>query len=208
MNLHIMKASGRLAKIEPELTFAFNEIVEKVGGKLSLPNIDVMMADNPDSAIPETGVGGFAINASLLYVNIDPGSPHLQSHLHQEIVSTMAHELHHCARMHSVGYGKTLLEALVSEGLADHFDIELNEREPNPWSIVLKEEEIDTLLQKASLEFESNNYDHAAWFFGSEDRGIPRWTGYSLGFKLVGSYMKKSGKSAAELVDTAAGLFK
>lgn len=58
MNLHIMKASGRLVSIEPELIAAFNEISEKIEGKLSLPDIDVMMADNPDNVIPETGVGG------------------------------------------------------------------------------------------------------------------------------------------------------
>lgn len=203
-----MKASGRLGKVEPELTAAFNEIVEKIDGKLSLPDIDVMMADNPDNVIPETGVGGFAINANLLYININPESPHVQSHLHQEIVSTMAHELHHCARMHTIGYGKTLLEALVSEGLADHFDIEINDSKPRPWSVALSEEDTTALLEKASFEFDNETYDHAAWFFGSIDQGIPRWAGYSLGFTLVESYMRKTAKTASELVNTPAELFK
>ncbi len=202
-----MKASGRLAKIETELTSAFNEVAEKVSSKLSLPEVDVMMADNPNNVIPETGVGGFAINANLLYVNIDTDSLHFQSHLRQEIVSTITHELHHCTRIHSIGYGKTLLEAMVSEGLADHFDIELNGYAPNPWSVALTDEEINTFFEKASLEFRKESYDHAAWFFGSEERGIPRWAGYSLGFELVGNYMKKTGKSAADLVKAPASLF-
>ena len=207
MNLHIMKASGRLAQIEPELIAAFDEVTQKIKDKLSLPDIDVMMADNPDNVIPETGVGGFAINANLLYVNIDPESLHFKSHMREEIVSTLAHELHHCARIHAIGYGKTLLEAMVSEGLADHFDIELNDRKPNPWSVAVNEEQTAALLEKATLEFENESYDHSAWFFGSEDKGIPRWAGYSLGFTLVGNYMKKSGKSAGELVETPARFF-
>ncbi|MBU1558013.1 DUF2268 domain-containing protein [Patescibacteria group bacterium] len=36
---------------------------------------------------------------------------------------------------------------------------------------------------------------------------IPRWTGYSIGFRLVKDYMEKSGKSASELVNVSAEKF-
>jgi uncharacterized protein YjaZ len=207
MKLHIMKASGRLNPFEAELRLAFNEVLEKVNSKLQLPEIDVVMVDYPDTVIPETGVVGYAITKNLLYVYVDPDSIHFKTHAHEEIVSTLTHELHHCARMSTVGYGKTLLEAIVSEGLADHFDIEINHHEPKPWSISIQDSGLEKVFSKAALEFDNANYNHAAWFFGSEEKGIPRWSGYSLGFKLVRDYMKKTAKSASELAATPAELF-
>jgi uncharacterized protein YjaZ len=40
-----------------------------------------------------------------------------------------------------------------------------------------------------------------------EERDIPRWSGYSLGFEITQEYMKESGKTAAELVTTPAKAF-
>ena len=207
MHLHLLKASGRLLPFEADLTLAFNEVVQKVIGKIALPEVDVVMADNPNNVIAETGVGGFAINANLIYVNINPESSYFRENTLKEVVSTLTHELHHCARIHSIGYGKTLLEAMVSEGLADHFDIELNKHTPNPWSVNLAPTELAEMYKKASTEFANNSYDHSSWFFGSEEKDIPRWTGYSLGFEIVKKHMEKSSKSAAELVSTRAEPF-
>ncbi len=207
MNLHILKASGRLLPFEAELISAFNEVSKRIEGKLLLPNVDVLMLDNPNNVIPEMGIVGYAVTANLVYINMDPNSSHLKEHLHDEVVNHMTHELHHCARIHAIGYGKTLLEAMVSEGLADQFDIEINHHEPSPWSVALKPEQFDVLLNRASVDFDNPNYGHAAWFFGSEEKDLPRWAGYSLGFEIVRRYMEKSGKTAVELVATPAKAF-
>ena len=48
------------------------------------------------------------------------------------------------------------------------------------------------LYQKAKKEFDNFNYDHKAWFFvGSLKDNIPRWAGYTIGFTMVGNYLKK-----------------
>jgi uncharacterized protein YjaZ len=207
MNLHIMKASGRLANFEPKLIASFNEVEKRIEGKILLPNLDVVIVDNPNNVIPEIGIVGYAITANLVYINIDPDSSYFQTHVSEEVISHLTHELHHCVRMNTIGYGKTLLDAIVSEGLADHFDIEINAHKANLWSTALTEEQMKEELAKAALEFDSVSYDHTAWFFGSEEKNIPRWTGYSLGFELVRKYMEKSGKTAAELFDAPAKLF-
>jgi hypothetical protein len=204
---HILLAGGKLETYTPELSSAFAEVVKRVVGQLPLPDVDIVIADNPNASIPETGVGGYAPTANLIYVNIDALRTNLREHLHAEIVSTIAHELHHCARTYAIGYGKTLLEALISEGLADHFDIEVNQHLPKPWSLAVEGEVLNEMLTRASAEFESETYDHAAWFFGSEEKDVPRWLGYSLGFHLVREYMKKTSRTAAELVATEAKLF-
>ena len=200
VNLHILRASGRLEKFETIIKKAFEAGIADVQNKFSLPVLDVVVVDDADSAIPETGVGGSAPNAHLLYIYINPTFNNLEAVLDFEIRSTLAHELHHCARWASVGYGSTLLEAIVSEGLADHFDIEVNSGAPKPWSIAMSESELQSMMLKAEQEFNSD-YNHSDWFYGSKE--IPRWTGYSLGFKIVSDYINKTGKSASQLVSTS-----
>ena len=200
INLHILKASGRLDKFEASIKKAFEAGINDVQNKLTLPPLDVVVVDEADMAIAETGVGGSAPNAHVLYIYINPDFANLEAVLELEIRSTLAHELHHCARWAAVGYGTTLLEAIVSEGLADHFDTEVNGGSPKPWSIALSEDELQSTMLKAKESFNSD-YNHSDWFYGSKE--IPRWAGYSLGFKIVGDYITKTGKSASELVATS-----
>lgn len=205
LNLHIMKASGRLEKLEKKIKVAFDNGLKDVHRKIELPSIDVVIDDDDHLAIPETGVGGSAPSAHLLYIHINPEFKEIEDILDFEIRSTVAHELHHCARWAARGYGSSLLEAVVSEGLADYFDIEVNGGEPKPWSIAIKGEELERLKQQAQAEFLNENYNHYAWFFGSNE--IPRWAGYSLGYSIVGDYLRKHEKMASELVNEDAKLF-
>ncbi len=207
VNLYILKASGRLEKLEEKISVAFRAGVEQVQNKISLPNIDVIVDDNEQSAIPETGVGGSAPSAHLLYIHINPEFKEIENIIDSEIRSTLAHELHHCARWATCGYGATLLEALISEGLADHFDIEVNGGKPKPWSVAIQGEELSKLKEKAEEDFFNNNYNHTAWFFGSEKDAITRWSGYSLGYEIVGEYLKTNNKKASQLVNENAVSF-
>lgn len=207
IELTILKATGRLEPFETLIQTSFQESIEKIQRSIALPKIDVVVADYPDGAIPEIGVCGNAYTEHLVFISIDPNFPEIEKTLAIEIQSTLAHELHHCARMHTVGYGKTLLEALVSEGLADHFDIEINKSDPKPWCVALKGVELERIKKMAQAVYNNVGYSHSDWFFGSTKLNIPRWSGYSIGFDLVKSYLNKTGKSASELVSTDAQEF-
>ena len=106
----------------------------------------------------------------------------------------MAHELHHVARRP--------LDALIHEGLADHFAVELTGLEPPLWVLALSPEETIRLVARAREEYDSPHYSHMAWFFGSDELGIPRWAGYSLGFKLVGDYLARNPSAKASALAT------
>lgn len=204
VTLHILGASGRLQALEAQIRSAFSDAVARVSGVLTLPGVDVVVADNPPAAIPETGVGGYAPTAHLLYVSINPEHAALASTIDAEIKSTLAHELHHCVRWESIGYGSTLLEACISEGLADHFDVEMNHGAPKPWSTAVRGQELEALIEKARSEFDTA-YDEQVWFWGAG--AAPRWAAYAIGFKLVGDYLKKTGKTASKLVAESARSF-
>lgn len=85
-----------------------------------------------------------------------------------------------------------MFEALVTEGLADHFEIEVTGKNPQPWDTALTGKQVEKYLDLAQRELDHKNYNHHAWFYGSKEKHIPRWTGYSLGFRIVGEYLKKN----------------
>jgi len=205
--VHILNASKRLTPFILLIEKSINETLKEIGDLILVTDVDIVVADNPKSAIPEIGVGGFAPTAHLIYINIDPEYSGIEERLSAEIRSTLIHEFHHCARAKVVGYGETLLEAMVSEGLADHFELEITKESPKPWDIAVRGEDLDRLEIKAKLEFNSNKYDHGLWFFGTNDSVIPRWAGYSLGFKIVGNYLKNNNKKASELYGQKASMF-
>jgi uncharacterized protein YjaZ len=120
----------------------------------------------------------------------------------------VAHEAHHAARWRGPGYGTTLLEALVTEGLADHFAIERLGVPVPPWSNAVAREETARYIEEARPHFDSSSYGHSRWFFGT-DPALPRWVGYTLGFRLVEAYQQENpGASAAELVHIPADAFR
>lgn len=208
INLHILNSSGSLTPFAENIRRVFDQSIKKITSKIPISDVDVVVYDNPDSTISEIGIGGYVPSKNMVWISINPAFPSLAQSIEKELGGTLAHELHHVLRSRGPGYGKTLFEALITEGLADHFDLEVNGGKPKPWSVALDDNQIDKLSQKAKKEFIKKKYDHNAWFFGSKAKVIPRWTGYSLGFYLIGVYLRRNPKEkASSLYSKKAGDF-
>ena len=151
INIHILKASNRLIQFESSISQIAEDAVKRIAGKIELPEGDIVIADNPKKAIPEIGIGGHAYTPHFLLVNIDPEFFSHEDHLPKELTGTLAHELNHCARMKSLGYHATttLLEAIILEGIADHFAMEITGSSPRPWDIALNEDTAKDILKRA-----------------------------------------------------------
>jgi uncharacterized protein YjaZ len=100
---------------------------------------------------------------------------------------------------------------MISEGLADRFAVELLGIPVTPWSDAFPKEQTAKFLVVAQPKFDAKPYgpdDHARWFFGS-DASLPKWTGYTLGFRLVDDYIEHHpGTTAASLVQMPARAFR
>ncbi|MBX4199061.1 DUF2268 domain-containing protein [Candidatus Parcubacteria bacterium] len=206
LNFHIMNSGGELSSLLGAISQAIKKIQSKVEPELPLPEVDVVIAASPEQTIPEIGVGGHAYTKHLIEIYINPEFENIDKTLEAAMLGTAAHEAHHVARINTVGYGKTLLEACVSEGLASHFEMECASTPPRPWDKALSDEELENLRKIAQNQYNSN-YNHSDWFFGNEDKNFPRWGGYSLGFDIVNKYMSKTGKKASELYNVPAEEF-
>lgn len=181
------------------------KILKKAGDRIAefvpLGFVHVIFRFDQD-VIPETGDLGMAPRKGEVYITVDPKHRRGVARIVREhLPKILAHELHHAARWETVGYGTTLLEALVTEGLATQFEDELYPKPKTPWGNALTAKQTTFWWKKAKWWL-NKKYDHYEWFFGTGK--IPRWTGYTIGYRLVGNAMKNLGKSAAELVNTPA----
>ncbi|MCB9798557.1 hypothetical protein H6758_02435 [Candidatus Nomurabacteria bacterium] len=202
--IHLLNASSALNEYEKFIINSIDETFNRMVDTLPLIPIDVVVKDEPLNVVPETGIGGYTPDAYTIYLSLDANFKNFKENLILEIPKTIAHEYHHSLRWNGPGYGNTLGEAIISEGLADHFQMELLGGKPQPWCTALSENGLANLQPIATKEYWTSPYDHASWFFGNPDLNIPRWAGYSLGFYLVKQYLDKTGQKAAKLYDISA----
>lgn len=106
---------------------------------------------------------------------------------------TIAHEYNHCVRFNYFSpFEQTMLEAIIMEGLAEHFREEVVGGEPSPWSKALSRKKVKQTLKKLDRELYTSTENRELYediFFGGDK--YERWTGYSAGYAIVGSYRNK-----------------
>ena len=195
--LHWLDARDGVAPYIAAVEAAVADVRERAASIVALPPLDLVVAAVPGRSIPEIGHVGHSFYPGAIYLTLDPENPSLADNLGQPLARMIAHEVHHALRWETVGYGTTLGEALVSEGLAGHFVTQLFASPPELWERALDEAALAAAASEAQGALEAPRYDHAAWFFGAGP--YPRWAGYTLGYAVVGAWL------AAEPGRTAAG---
>lgn len=199
MNLHFLDARGALTDLHDWLHNCLMKTHEKAAGLMPLQALDVVVQTGK-RIIPEKGHLGYAPKPGVVFITVDPDNPALKANVDGSLERMFAHELHHAARWDGPGYGSSLGEALVSEGLAGHFVLELFGGPSEPWE-QLPDSDIGAHAALAAQKWESTDYNHEAWFFGRGE--LPRWLGYSLGFRLVERFLSEHPGSRASKLAVA-----
>lgn len=160
--------------------------------KLGIDLINIVIYPNRGLTIPKIGTGGFAPNSEWIRISVDPfyKEEDLKFIIKNRVPLSVYHELNHIARWNGPGYGNTLLETIVSEGLAIIFAEESWDLFEAPWGKYKQAEMKNYLkiLNERNRE-EDKNYNHAEWFFG---KGKPNWLGYKLGAFIIRSVKNKN----------------
>lgn len=208
ITIRIVDPGGTLGALSTQAQAAATAAAAKVRPILDVGGTTVTIIADPARAISGYGIGGRTLNDRTVEMYVDPGFTGIASVIAEKLEPLVAHELHHVARFRGPGYGRTLLEAMVSEGMADHFAIELLGVPAPPWSDAFPRSETAAWIELARPEFDSPSYNHARWFF-DVDPVLPRWTGYTIGFRLIEEYVAAHpGSTAAALVNTPAQAFR
>jgi hypothetical protein len=206
--VRIEDPSGSLRDHDATIRRLLDSTSQRVADVLTLSGVSIAVFADRSRSIEGYGIGGFTPGGTSVEIDIDPTFPGLAQVLSDRLPRPAAHELHHAKRWRGPGYGRTLLEALVSEGLADHFSIELMGGAVAPWSDGFPRDQTSHFLALARSEFDSATYDHQRWFFVTSAT-LPRWTGYTLGFRLIETYKADHpGATAAQLVNALANTFR
>ena len=189
-HLHLLNARGMLTLWEHVIRDGIERARLRAAGCVELPVLDLVVQAVKDGGIPELGHVGHAPRPGAIFITLDPDNPNLVRHMGEAFERMVVHELHHALRWDAVGYGRTLGEAIVSEGLAGRFVQELFGGEGEPWDRALTEEQFAALLPRLRQDLKAERYNHAAWFFGRGD--LPRWAGYGFAWEIVGKYLARS----------------
>lgn len=185
MNLHILNAQNKLIAHYEWLHTSLTNTYARAFAVMQLPALDVVVKAG-NFVIPEKGHLGYCPEPGIVYVTVDPENPVFCKNDDYSLERMFAHELHHAARWAGPGYGLTLGEVMISEGLAGHFALELFGGEPELWES-LNSDILHSYNSELRKNWHRKDYDHSAWFFGTGD--LPRWLGYSAGFSLVSKYL-------------------
>ena len=202
-----IEIAGSLASRDDVIRSTIQETYDQARALLNIDPMTIRVTADASRAIAGYGIGGFAPDGFNTDIAINLSFPNLDDVLVERLALTTAHELHHNARWRGPGYGTTLLQSMISEGLADHFAVETLGVPLPPWSRALSDADVERLLDRARPELDSSSFDRSGWFFGSR-ADIPVWTGYTLGYRLVERFQATDGRSAAELVNTDANAFR
>lgn len=194
-NIHLLNSGGELEPYRERILEYAERTVSRVQDLLLLRNVDVAIMRNPWAVIPSTGIGGTAPTAHTILISLEPNTARFLEQLEVEFCATLAHELHHAMRYHNPGTMKNLADALVWEGLAQHFEIEFRGGEIPPYATLNDPSRMGELLELAKLEFDAP-LDYTGWFFGIPSRDVPSWAGYALGFEVMRRYFARTNETA------------
>lgn len=195
INHYIANAANELTRFIPLIEESLKTVVPVIESELNAKEIDIIFISAANQTIPEYGLGGNSPGPNHIYISFDPESQKITK---QGLVESLFHEAHHCMRWRNPGYGETLGEAMISEGLACLYEEEHGGHAPIYAKVEISQEEIEL----ADKELNSTKYNHADWFFGTGK--IARWFGYTRGYELCKRYSEEKGLSSVDLLHVPA----
>ena len=196
--VHFMNARGELTPYIDTVQKALEDVHERSKPLVPTTILDIEVEAARYGGVPNIGHSGYVPRPGLMRLMLDPYDENLAQNLGEPMGRMIAHELHHALRWDTVGYGTTLIGALVSEGLCGKFTAELYGNNPEQQECAIPADQIQCLSREALVEAHSEDYDHDRWFFGKKD--LPNWAGYTIGFELVGLAMESMKLNPSEMI--------
>lgn len=197
--LHPLNARHGLTRILADIRAAVRGAVARVGDHADLPDFDLVIRPAAGGSLPKGGLAGHSPAPGVIEITQDPDrfDPDLFTRV---LVRQALHQI----RWDGPGYGRSLGDALVSEGLAGHFVVQVLGGAPDQADATVP---ASGAARMAMNEWARRDYDHARWFTGGGD--LRNGTGYGLGHRLIAAHLaEEADASAASLAQLRADEFR
>ena len=169
----------------PQVT---GQALARINALLPGPSATIKIAYTGAAAIPQTGTSGYTDPASGgIVIGWQPTAQASFSMIMRLwLARTLSHEIDHSVRiLAGPGFGPTLLEQIISEGISSAFDMSAFPGTAYPWDrAITRSQECDLWKQAQGLLGKTGLYD--SWMFGQP--GIPHWTAFTIGYDIVTGY--------------------
>lgn len=198
VRISIDSSSSFLSSRKKSISAFINQVVSSVERDIDFGDVEIEIVETKNSAVLKNinGIGAYTPSEDFIRLTIDVVHPGMDEQLNTYLHIPLIHELHHCARRRAgvAIDGTTFGECIFSEGLADYFAYTKTGTLP-PWIIDIHKQDKELLRKKIKglYEKEFTLDDYTAWFIkGSEEKNIPAFAGYTLGFDMVKNLIEKN----------------
>ncbi|MBE5145038.1 DUF2268 domain-containing protein [Vibrio parahaemolyticus] len=203
----LLNATGALSSVADYLYEQLNSLSLQLADHFELTNIDVTISPFGHSDAPQSGIGGYCLSPYRVEVLLDTQRTDIKTVIENELAAVLAHELHHLFRMRAGENGLTLGEVLIMEGLACHFERQVNGGIIPSLFELIKDRDWRPFYTEMKDKLTSLDYNFDAYFLGSDESRWPKYMGYWVGYNLVAEYLANFQGSELDLVGAKAEIF-
>ena len=145
----------------------------------------------PGQLTPQTGTSGVTGLDGIISVGFGPTRQvSTGTALTTRLPRTLAHEVDHSVRiLAGPGFGRSLLQQIISEGISSVFDEAAFPGTLNPWDRAISPGQECALWRKARPQLGYLGF-YDLWMFGGN--GVPHWTGFTIGYHIVKDYRDRN----------------
>ncbi|EHH1244688.1 hypothetical protein ABVY47_004877 [Vibrio parahaemolyticus] len=203
----LLNATGALSPVADYLYEQLNSLSLQLADHFELNNIDVTISPFGHGDAPQSGIGSYCLSPYRVEVLLDTQRTDIKTVIENELAAVLSHELHHLFRMRAGENGLTLGEVLIMEGLACHFERQVNGGIIPSLFELIKDRDWRPFYTEMKDKLTSLDYNFDAYFLGSDESRWPKYLGYWVGYNLVAEYLANFHGSELDLVGAKAEIF-
>ncbi len=149
---------------------------------------------------PNLKISGAADEPHKIWLKLNVSFPDFEDLINNSLTKAIAHEFHHLARKEKIK-DWNLLELLVMEGLALHFEKDFCNPEKTFLTSDISNEEYENIKDEIISDLFNEDFDHKFYQNKRDDKmKVPAAFIYRFGYRIVNEYLKKNPEKNAILL--------
>lgn len=206
-NITVLNSSGKLSEYTSLLEDTIGSALNRISEFFELSSIDITVSPFQKGEESPSGLGGYALSEHRVELLVDCSRSDIDEVIETELLEVLAHELHHALRLSFHMPTGTLLQQLIMEGLACHFEHSVTNGKPSSLFKDLADYDWRFGLEQMRHLLETTDFSLDKLFLGSHPQEFPKYAGYWIGYNLVAEYAGANNANDVEMVGLSASCF-